>query len=373
MSDPLPALELGDAWLAAQGVLSGFAREIHPDDDMLQHVRDQAGGETPRERFAYYRAGHEALLCLEHVLACAGRTLDDVDGLLEFASGYGRLTRHLARRIDAQRIWAADILPDAASFLHRTFGVHALHSAQEPAALALPRRFDVIWVGSLFSHLPRRRFGPWLRRLVDALSDEGLLIFSTHGADVVAEVPKHASGFTFVAQSESRRLAPDEYGSSFVTPDVVRAIAAGQGVAHLHVVERELWWIQDVWVAARRAHPGLAAWTPAPIVRGRIERVELDRAGRAGLSGWTLTARGISPVRSVRVWLDGRDAGPAVLGDAARALAGVERRPGFVHTDWHLQGDVSSLRAGRHTLAVVGQAAAGAAQCFDVEELVIEA
>ncbi|MHC5209613.1 MAG: class I SAM-dependent methyltransferase [Planctomycetota bacterium] len=369
MSDAHATSELGEAWLSAQGVATGFVREIHPHDEMLQHVRDDAGGETARERFLYYRAGHEALLSLENVLACAGRTLDGVESLLEFASGFGRLTRHLASRLDASRLWATDILPEAAPFLRDAFGVHAFDSVQEPAALELPRRFDVIWVGSLFSHLPRRRFGPWLRRLHEALTDDGLLIFSTHGADVVAEVPKDASGFTYVPSSESRSLAADEYGSTFVTPDVVRAIAAEQGIASLHVVERDLWWIQDLWVAARREHPSLDVWGATPLVRGRIERVEVDAQGRAGLAGWTLTAEGISPVQSVRVWVDGRDVGAAVLADEAPTRAGVEQREGYVHTDWYLQGDVSSLTPGRHALAVVGRASSGPAQCFDVSLL----
>jgi SAM-dependent methyltransferase len=364
---PSASAALGEAFLAAQGLGAGFVREIHPADEMLQDVRDHAGGATAKERCAYYRAGYEALLSLEHALAARGRRLRDIDGLLEFASGYGRLTRHLVRRLDPARIWTADILPDAAPFLRRAFGVHAFDSAGEPAELVLPRRYDLIWVGSLFSHLPRRRFGPWLARLVDALSEDGVLLFSTHGAEVVAEVPKHASGFTFVTKSESRSLAPDEYGSTFVTPDAVRAIAAEHGIGPLHVVERELWWIQDLWAVGRRAHPELAGWTPTPIVRGRIERIERDARGRAGLAGWTLTSDAISPLRSVRVWLDGRDVGAAVLGASAPARAGVEQRAGYVHTDWHLLGEVADLPRGAHTLAVVGRASLGTPQCFDVD------
>ena len=369
MSHPDPSLLLGDAWLTAQGIAEGFAREIHPDDEMLQHLRAGADGEPARERCAYYRAGYEALCALENLLACDGRTLRDVGSLLEFASGFGRLTRHLVRRIDPARIWTAEILPAAGPFLRSRFGVHTLDSVQVPGGLLLPRRFDLIRVGSLFSHLPRHRFGPWLRRLHDALDDDGLLVFSTHGAGVVAEVPKDPGGFTFVPHSESRTLAADEYGSTFVTPEAVHAIAAGQGLGGLRVLPHELWWIQDLWVAAKGDHPGLDGWAPTPLVRGRIGRIELEVGGRAGVAGWTLTAREISPLRSVCVWLDGRDVGPAVLSGSAPTLAGVERREGFVHTGWHLQGDVSSLAPGPHSLAVVGQAAAGPAQCFDADLL----
>ena len=77
--------------------------------------------------------------------------------------------------------------------------------------------FDLIYVGSLYSHLPRERFEAYLRRMFDALAPQGLLIFTTHGDAVEPGIPKEPGGFTFVPSSESERLDTQEYGSSFVS------------------------------------------------------------------------------------------------------------------------------------------------------------
>ena len=56
------------------------------------------------------------------------------------------------------RIWASDLQTDAVDFVRDTFGVQALASHADPARFAPERRFDFIWVASLFSHLPESLF-----------------------------------------------------------------------------------------------------------------------------------------------------------------------------------------------------------------------
>ena len=80
------------------------------------------------------------------------------------------------------------------------------------------RRFDVIFVASLFSHLPERRFVPWLRWLYRRLAPGGVLVVSTHGPEsLLPGRALPAGGFHFETLSESRRLTGDEYGSTWVS------------------------------------------------------------------------------------------------------------------------------------------------------------
>ena len=83
-----------------------------------------------------------------------------VPALLDFASGYGRLTRHLVLALDPVRVWVSDIKDKAVAFQRRRFGVHGFPSTAEPDDLAVTERFDLIFVGSLFSHLPEGRVRP---------------------------------------------------------------------------------------------------------------------------------------------------------------------------------------------------------------------
>jgi SAM-dependent methyltransferase len=369
MTPGLLALELGRAYLDAQGLSDGFVDTIHPSDEMYLTIA--AYDHVPPERYCieYHRAGIEALAVLQNVLAHAGRRLPDLDGLLEFACGYGRFTRHLVREFDPARVWSSDIQPGTVEFVSGTFGVNGFPSVTDPAALSFPRRFPLIWVGSLFSHLPRPRFEAWMRRLREALTDDGLLVFSTHGAKVLPQMEKHPSGFTFVRKSESLSLDVDEYGTTFVTPEVLTGIAAGCGLPHLYGVERDLWWIQDVWVAAKHAVPGLASLRRAPVVRGSIDHVKIDETGQAWIGGWTLVAKHDAPVTRVDVRLDGHSIALAELIPDTEASSDAAQLPDCVHAAWRLHGDASVLGAGRHVLTAVATASSGLPTCIDARAL----
>jgi hypothetical protein len=45
----------------------------------------------------------------------------------------------------------------------------------------LPVPFDVIWVGSLFTHVDQRRTGEWMKFLCECLGDNGVLVATFHG------------------------------------------------------------------------------------------------------------------------------------------------------------------------------------------------
>jgi SAM-dependent methyltransferase len=142
---------------------------------------------------------------------------------LDFASGYGRVTRHIPNEVPNTEVFACDIHAEAVAFI-RSMGFQAIQSAHSPDKFDLGRSFDVIFVLSFFTHMPRRTWKPWLDALGRHLKPNGLLIFTAHGevSQVkmgVAELER--DGFFFHSVSEQRDLDTSEYGNTVTSFEYV--------------------------------------------------------------------------------------------------------------------------------------------------------
>jgi hypothetical protein len=165
--------------------------------------------------------------------------------------------------------------------------VDTLQSTTDPAALPTTRRFDFVFVASLFSHLPRRTFGPWLARLWEMVAPGGVLVFSVHDEEVDTVGAKWADGFAFVAANEVAALDTDQYGTSFTTDAFVRAQLAewiGDYAGSAVRLPRGLCFHQDVWVVARdRRNESPLIYENGP--NGGVDWMEVDGTSFF-LTGW---------------------------------------------------------------------------------------
>jgi SAM-dependent methyltransferase len=355
---------LARAFLAAAGVGDDFRERIHAADEMYRVL--PAYG-VPPERLAldYYRSGLQAWRSVAHALRTAGKEPADLGSFLDFASGFGRMTRFLVREVDRRRVWASDIDAQAVLFLQEELGVHGVVSCIEPASLRFDRRFEVVYAGSLFSHLPERRFEAWLRRLFELLEPGGVLLFSTHGVEAHGARPD-PRGFAYVPQSETTRLDPADYGTAYVAPDFVRRVAGAAGVAGLFVVERELWYNQDLYAAVNEPNPGLSRWRQAPVVWGEIRTAVVDAARWARIGGAAFVPRTASPLRAVEVEVPG--AGRFAASWRPAAAAANAPADFFVPFEWFVEGDATALPGGE-CVAAVATLAGGERTCFDAAPL----
>ena len=230
------------AFLADRGISPGeppseLDLAIDPRDEMLGFLEDGLG-DRERALFAYFRSGLSVAETLLQVLRwrkVAGRVLD-------FASGYGRITRFLLREIPPDRLWVADVYAEGVHFQEERFGVRGVVSTVHPEDFALDETFDAILVTSLFTHLPEERFLAWLRVLCGRLNPGGVLVFSTHDPSLLVPCPEMPeSGLLFQEISESGSLATSDYGSTWATEAFVRgAVAKVVPSASVHRVERGL-------------------------------------------------------------------------------------------------------------------------------------
>lgn len=301
------ASPLVHALLDSSPFTSGVDLGIDARDEMLAFLVDTFERDRDRALFAYFRSGASIADSMLQVLRWRfGGDLGRMGNLLDFASGYGRVTRFLVREVPPEQVWVSDVYAGGVEFQSRRFGVHGIVSAVRPEDFECGERFGAILVTSLFTHLPEERFVDWLRVLCGLLAPGGVLVFSAHGPEVLpAGMAMPASGFLFQELSESGSLAKSDYGSTWVTEDFVRgalARAAGEGRASLHRLPRGLCNYQDLYVAT--LEPGVdfsgLGFRGEPELS--LEHCSLGMDGVLNFKGWAAERTGV--VREVRVLLD---------------------------------------------------------------------
>ena len=231
-------------------------RAIDERDDMLDFAMQLFDRDGDAALTNYFQNGLEQFEMVRHIASWRG----SMKRMLDFASGYGRLTRFLVHDRIADEVTVSDILEGGMEFQAQQFGVKTILSTPQPQNFISAERYDLIFVASLFTHLPPSTFLPWLRRLAELLEPQGLLVFSVHDESIAPE--KVGEGINFAARSESRVLDVNEYGSTWVTESYVRDQVAAIDPAFACVrLPRALSEWQDLYVIS-----------PAPIVDPKPRR-----------------------------------------------------------------------------------------------------
>ncbi len=226
---------------------------IHPDDDIFAFFANHALARNPVRE--YLSDGWRTLSELMVLLEGVDRPLLRMGQVLEFGAGFGRFTRHLARVLPG-RLTAADVLPGTTEFLRDTFGVKSFASARDPAGLRFPGQYDLVFVLSVFTHLPPRQWAPWLRALEGALAPGGLLVLTVHNEEFSRGlgVRFDEDGTKFLASSESPSVDGEVYGTTLTTRAWAEAeVARALGRPARAYAERAFWHGQDAVVIERPA------------------------------------------------------------------------------------------------------------------------
>jgi hypothetical protein len=130
-------------------------------------------------RGAHLLAGLSALDCLRRALDAAGK--QDVERLLDLPCGHGRIMRILKLAFPNTELGACDTDEAGVDYCARVFGATPFYSDEDPTRVEIDRQYDLIWCGSLFTHLDADRWPGFLSLLESTLSTNGLLVFTTHG------------------------------------------------------------------------------------------------------------------------------------------------------------------------------------------------
>ncbi len=145
-----------------------------------------------RVRERYLRAGQKALDCIRLGMLAAERTT--VASALDLPSGHGRVLRWIKAEFPDARLGAGDIDHDGVDFCAATFGATPVYGREDPADVEIDAPYELIWCGSLFTHLPPERWEGFLALFERALVPEGLLVFTTHGRRIAERIRDPETG-----------------------------------------------------------------------------------------------------------------------------------------------------------------------------------
>jgi methylase of polypeptide subunit release factors len=115
---------------------------VHPNDTMYAVSSDEE----------YLSAGLSALRCIEYCLNFSNND-NKVRTILDFPCGYGRVLRFLRARFPDADVTVSDIVPEAVAFCTRVFAAIPEMSNRDFTRLSISRRFDLVWCGSLITHI----------------------------------------------------------------------------------------------------------------------------------------------------------------------------------------------------------------------------
>jgi SAM-dependent methyltransferase len=288
-------------------------RNISPRDTMFRwHERDH-----------YFSVGRSARECIRASMRAAHKA--DAARILDFGCGYGRVLRVLREEFPGASITASDVGRDAVDFCERTFGASGVYSSTDPREIRFEDEFDLIWVGSVFTHIDETGWDGLLPVLAATLADDGLLIFTTEGPaiadklregeldlglerDAVQSIYRDfaESGFGYGNYPKRERHdypSSGRYGVSVVHPDQVRTLVQAAGLQVVHYISTGWDNHQDVFAcrlaaSMSRQRPLAAAAMITEVVGQTPRGVESSKA--AAGTGWPSAAGCACPSGAVR-------------------------------------------------------------------------
>jgi trans-aconitate methyltransferase len=217
----------------------------------------------------YFTVGVDGIRVILRALAVSN--IGEVTRILDLPCGHGRVARHLRAAFPRADITFADIDTDGADFCAGQFRGTAVHSQPDLSQVALGDGYDLIWIGSLFTHVDEARAETWTRFLCKRLSPRGVLVATLHGnwskevqhkyGKMIgdAEWEQIMAGYEATGWGYARYPGDDDYGVSLCKASTVIALASRiEGVRILGYNERA--WAGNHDVLMIEARDRMEAW-----------------------------------------------------------------------------------------------------------------
>jgi SAM-dependent methyltransferase len=141
---------------------------------------------------SYLQSGATHVAAMEAILAAGGFSWDEARSALEFGCGAGRMIRWLKPRAGRVELWGVDVGAERVLWARRHLSP-PFRFALTTIVPHLPfedRRFDLVWAGSVFTHLDDLA-DAWLLELKRVLMPGGRLYITVHDRHTLRWLEHH--------------------------------------------------------------------------------------------------------------------------------------------------------------------------------------
>ena len=143
------------------GAKFGVYHRVHRDDFIFQNHCNIPTVTREHAINAYFRDGDRSSKELHELIRKFHNEAHSKLSILEFATGYGCVSRHLKKLSDQYKIVSCDIHEQAVNFLGTEIGVESVLSNKDPDKFKIVEKYDIVFALSFFSHMPPRTWGRW--------------------------------------------------------------------------------------------------------------------------------------------------------------------------------------------------------------------
>lgn len=263
-------------------------RTLAPADGMV----------TPGLEDQYFELGRRALELIHFSSELCDKP--HYPEILDLPCGHGRVLRWLRAHYPYATLTACDLERGGVDFCASQFGAQPVYSHPELRELPFANQFDLIWVGSLVTHLNQERWLRTLDCLVKWTRECGVIVFTTQGRTVssllargrrnIAEnidkttlLEDYArEGFAYQRYFES--TPEEDYGLALTSPEWLMRVLQRYPDVILRAYLEEAWGMQDVVILYKKAghfEPLLGVpELPLPQPRAAKTRSWLDKLRR---------------------------------------------------------------------------------------------
>lgn len=208
-----------------QNLKDNVSLSIHKNDLMLL-IHLYKSGNFEKSLRSYFKIGYQTSVFLKGIVNEYSSKQNQVfSSFLDFGSGYGRVTRFLPFALgNGVEIYTSEVKKEAVVFSEKELGLTGIHHGSQADGFPTDKQFDLIFAGSIFSHLPEKMLIEWLAKLTEVLSPKGLLMFTTHNTRLDQNLDPNTD-FHYSTKSEdsalnmvSDHLSNDsEYGTAYIS------------------------------------------------------------------------------------------------------------------------------------------------------------
>jgi SAM-dependent methyltransferase len=168
--------------------------------------------------------------------AIAVSRLTEVCHVLDLPCGHGRVLRHLIKMFPDAEFDACDLDKMGVDFCKDHFNARAIYSEEDLTKVSFSSKYDLIWVGSLFTHTSKDIMRRWLSFLTGLLKEDGIIISTHHGrwstelhkivpyidnnrwSKIISEYEKSGYGYHDYGHNQSHGFIKGSYGLSVAKP-----------------------------------------------------------------------------------------------------------------------------------------------------------